>query len=56
MCSEIKHSSRKTRQNSPETFYIYSLTFVSVPEEVLETNVSTLEAFINLEISNGTLN
>ena len=45
VCPEIKNSSRKTRQNLPKTFYIYSLTFVSVPEEVLKTNVSTLEAF-----------
>lgn len=50
LCPEIVNRSRKTNQNLPETFYISSLTFVSVPEEVLKTNVSTLEALNTCKI------
>lgn len=41
---EIQDNNRKTR-NLPKTFYIYCLIFVLVPEEVLETNITILEAF-----------
>ena len=50
LCPEIVNRSRKTNQNLPKTFYISSLTFVSVPEEVLKTNVSTLEALNTCKI------